>query len=335
MGKNHIERILYIDRLLRDDAYPSRQTIARHFEVSVKTIERDLDYMRDRLEAPIAYDRDRKGFHYDSAGYYLPSVYLGEGDALALFFSVHLGAGWRGTPFAESARKAWTVLAKALPEEISITPAAFGEHVMVIDRSVSYNTVHWMALLEAASSCRKAHVEYQVPGYDQSVGRVIHPYRLVLHRGAWYVLAFDEFREDIRIFSLSRVQAVDVGGDRFPVAEGFDPETYIDPEFGIFREGEWFTATLLADAGIAEIIAEHVPEREKKVDSRDDGRVAISFRTNQLEELKHFVLQWGDYVEVVEPQALRAELLRIGAYYAEAYAEHSALRQRNDEGDDE
>jgi predicted DNA-binding transcriptional regulator YafY len=71
MGKNHIERILYIDRLLRAEAYPSRQTIARQFEVSVKTIERDSDYMRDRLEAPIAYDRDRKGFYYDSAGYYL------------------------------------------------------------------------------------------------------------------------------------------------------------------------------------------------------------------------------------------------------------------------
>jgi predicted DNA-binding transcriptional regulator YafY len=249
----------------------------------------------------------------------LPSVYLGEGEALALFFSVHLGAGWRGTPFAESARKAWTVLAKALPEEISITPAAFGDHVMVIDRSVSYNTEHWMALLEAASTCRKAHVEYQAPGYDQSVSRVIHPYRLILHRGAWYVLAFDEFREDVRIFSLSRMQAVAVADDRFSVVEGFDPETYIDPEFGIFREGDWFTATLLADAGIAEIIAEHVPEREKKVDARDDGRVAISFNTNQLEELKHFVLQWGEYVEVAEPESLRHELDRIGRHYIETY----------------
>lgn len=42
MGKNHIVRILHIDRLLRENAYPSRREIAGAFEVSVKTVERDL-----------------------------------------------------------------------------------------------------------------------------------------------------------------------------------------------------------------------------------------------------------------------------------------------------
>lgn len=157
--------------LLRDDAYPSPQSIARHVEVSVKTIERDLDCMRDHLHAPVAYDRNRKGFCYDSPGYYLPSVYVGEGEALALFLSVHLGAGWGGTPFAESPRREWQTLAKALPEKVPVSPATFGEHVMIIDRSVTYHTEHWMALIEAASTRRKAGVEYQAPGYDRAVSR--------------------------------------------------------------------------------------------------------------------------------------------------------------------
>lgn len=323
MGKNHLERILHIDQLLRGDAYPSRKSIARHFEVSVKTIERDLDYMRDRLGAPIAYDPIQKGFYYDSPGYYLPSVYIAEGEALALFLSVHLGAGWRGTPFAESARKAWAALAKALPEEISVSPDAFGEHVMIIDRSVPFDSHNWMRLLEAATSHRTAQVEYRAPGYERAVSRVLHPYRLILHRSAWYVLAFDEYRDDVRVFALSRLQSVDVQKDRFTVRDDFDPAAYFDPEFGIFREGEWFTATLIADPGIAEIIAEHVPEREKTVEQREDGQILISFKTNQLEELKHFVLQWGDYVEVIQPQGLRDELARIGRYYAETYGTQS------------
>jgi predicted DNA-binding transcriptional regulator YafY len=210
MGKNHLERILHIDQLLRADAYPSRKSIARHYEVSVKTVERDLDYMRDRLGAPIAYDPIQKGFFYDSPGYYLPSVYIAEGEALALFLSVHLGAGWRGTPFAESARKAWAALAKALPEEISVSPDAFGEHVMIIDRSVPYDSESWMQLLEAATSHRTAHVEYRAPGYERAVSKVLHPYRLILHRSAWYVLAFDEYRDDVRVVALSRLQSVRV-----------------------------------------------------------------------------------------------------------------------------
>lgn len=135
----------------------------------------------------------------------------------------------------------------------------------------------------------------------------------MLHRSAWYVLAFDEFREDVRVFSLSRLQAVTVDQDRFPMGDNFNPEAYVEPEFGIFREGAWFTATLLADSGIAAIIAEHVPERDRQVATHDDGHIAISFGTNQEEELKHFVLKWGAYVEIVEPQALRNELTRIGS----------------------
>lgn len=319
MGKNHIERILYIDHLLRNGAYPSRPSIARHFEVSVKTIERDIDYMRDRLDAPVEYDARRRGYYYSSPGYYLPSVYLGEGEAMALFLTVQLGAGWRGTPFADSAHKAWAALEKALPDQIAISPDAFGRHVMVIDRSVGYHTEHWLALLNSAASRRKAHVEYRAPGYDQAVSRVLHPYRLILHRGAWYVLAFDEFRNDVRVFALSRLQTVRSGDEAFPVDDGFDPQSYLDPEFGIFREDEWFTATLAADPGIAEMLAEHAPQRNKSVEPLPDGRIAISFTTNQHEELKHFVLQWGDNVEVTEPACLRDELAAVGEYYLARY----------------
>ena len=319
MAKNHLERVMHIDLLIREGSYPSRKTIAERFEVSIKTVERDLDYMRDRLDAPIEYSREHRGFFYAHAGYYLPAVYMNEGDALALFLSHHLGSAWRGTPLASSAERAWTRLSKLLPEEIAISPATFGDHVMLIDRSVPFQAEHWLVLLRAATTSHKVRMEYRAPGYEDSVTRTLHPYRLIHHRDAWYILGFDEFREEVRIYALSRVQAVVLEEDAFTQPPDFDPAEHVDPEFGVFHETEWFTARVLADPGIAEIVAEHVPERGKRVDLQEDGTVVLTFETNQWEELKHWVLQWGEHIEVLEPESMRDELAGVGRYYSRRY----------------
>ena len=319
MGKNHIERILHIDRLLRENAYPSRGEIAEGFEVSVKTVERDLEYMRDRLGAPLEYDREKRGFYYNEEGFYLPALYMGEGEALALFLSHHIGSAWRGTPLAETASKAWEQLSRLLPQEVAIPPAVFSEYVLLIDRAVNYTADYWLMLLNAARSHRKVAVEYRAPGHRKSVLRTLHPYRLVHNRNAWYVLAFDEFREEVRIYALSRIQSVEEMEEGFKVPEDFRVDDYIDPNFGAFNEGEWFTVRLRAKRWMADILCEHLEAGSFAHEEAQDGTIEISWRTNQHEALKHWVLQWGEHVVVDEPESLREELLRIGRFYAGEY----------------
>lgn len=320
MGKNHIERILHIDRLLREDTYPSRKEIAQTFEVSVKTVERDLEYMRDRLGAPLEYDRERRGYYYEEPGFYLPALFMSEGDALALFLSHHVGSAWRGTPLAETAQNAWAQLSRLLPQEVSISPAVFSEYVVLIDRSVSYAAEHWLTMLKSAQTNRKVAVQYQSPGHSSPVGRTLHPYRLVHHRNAWYLLAFDEHHGAVRVYAVSRFQAVTATDRPFKMPEDFRMEDHIDPNFGIFNESGWFPVRLRTARWMADILCEHLEEGSFGRNDTDDGTVEIAWRTNQHEELKHWVLQWGEHVEVVEPESLREEMHRIGEYFLEKYS---------------
>lgn len=320
MGKNHIERILHIDRLLREDAYPSRKDIADTFEVSVKTVERDLEYMRDRLGAPLEYDRDRRGFYYEEKGFYLPALFMSEGDALALFLSHHVGSAWRGTPMAETAHKAWAQLSRLLPQEVAIPPAVFSEYVILIDRAVAYTADHWLTLLRNAQAKRKVTIDYKTPGHSRAVERTLHPYRLIHHRGAWYVLAFDEFREEVRVYALSRIQSATETAVPFKISDDFRIDDYIDPNFGIFTEAEWFTVHIRAAGWMADILCEHLEAGSFERAATNDGMVEISWKTNQHEELKHWVLQWGEHVEVVEPISLRDDIRRIGQYFVETYS---------------
>jgi len=75
-AKNHLERILYIDTAIRNKVYPAKKRFVEHFEVSAKTIERDFEYLRDRLGAPLEYSNERRGYYYTDENYFLMNYLL-------------------------------------------------------------------------------------------------------------------------------------------------------------------------------------------------------------------------------------------------------------------
>lgn len=123
----------------------------------------------------------------------------------------------------------------------------------------------------------------------------------------------------MRVYALSRFQGVTEIGQPFKIPQDFRLDDHIDPDFGIFNESGWFPVRLRAPRWMADILCEHLEAGSFERTDTDDGAVEISWRTNQHEELKHWVLQWGEHVEVVEPESLRCDLLKIGRYYVDAY----------------
>jgi hypothetical protein len=68
-----MRRLVELDRLIRDEKYPNARTFGKKWEVDPKTIQRDIAFLRDELEAPLEYDRRRRGFFY-SRSYGLPAL---------------------------------------------------------------------------------------------------------------------------------------------------------------------------------------------------------------------------------------------------------------------
>jgi hypothetical protein len=64
---SQLERIVYIDRLLRERGKLKTAEVARRFEVGPRQVLRDLEYLRDRLDAPVEYDPSAKVYHYTEA----------------------------------------------------------------------------------------------------------------------------------------------------------------------------------------------------------------------------------------------------------------------------
>jgi len=83
-AKSQFARLLELDARIRAGKHPNCLTFAADWEVSQKTVQRDIDFLRDQLGAPIEYDRHRKGYHYADKNWFLPSLSLSEGDLFDL-----------------------------------------------------------------------------------------------------------------------------------------------------------------------------------------------------------------------------------------------------------
>ena len=75
------ERFYKIDRLLRDNRSVSLERFLEVLSISKATFKRDIEYMRDRLSAPIIWDRELRGYIFDETiedaqSYELPGIWF-------------------------------------------------------------------------------------------------------------------------------------------------------------------------------------------------------------------------------------------------------------------
>lgn len=159
------------------------------------------------------------------------------------------------------------------------------------------------ALRKSTNTRRKARIEYRRADAQAPSERVVCPYTLLVSRGAWYLVAYCEKSEDIRVFRLDRIERVE------PLAEGFErPETFSVEEYVrdgmVFRAEEAPTMTVRYSARIARWIAER-----EEVEPDADGSVTVEHPMADLDWAVRHVLQYGADAEVVEPVELREAIV--------------------------
>ncbi len=115
-----LRRLQEIHSRIRSGRYPNATTLARELDVSVRTVQRDLDVLRDEQGAPIAYSASRRGLYYRQAGYQLPGVELQEADLLALFLAERVLQTYQGAEFAEAVASAFGKLLVGLSASVTV-----------------------------------------------------------------------------------------------------------------------------------------------------------------------------------------------------------------------
>ena len=312
-------RLLFIDREIGSGRYPNCGQLADEYEVSDKTIQRDLDYMRYQLDAPIEYSAERRGYYYTEPNYKLPAISIKESDLFAIYLAEKLLAQYEGTPIHSSLSSVFRKIEDSLPDKITLDSGDDHSRFTVFPQS---NTILapgvWETVTRAVRLSRKIEVHYQTPGAEPTL-RILDPYHSVRFEGDWYVVAYCHLRKAIRTFSLARITRVAMLKDTFRIPEDFDFHRLVGSHFGVHWSNQEFAVKIRFHRSVAGYIKERKWHPSQKIFENPDGSVVLSLTVNHLLELKRWILSWGSMAEVLEPASFIDEVKQTIAEMSALY----------------
>jgi predicted DNA-binding transcriptional regulator YafY len=304
-----MERILWFDQQIRAEQFPNARAMAEQFEVSTKTAQRTINFIRDRLYAPLEYDPQRRGFHYRDADFVLSVARFNEEDILVLLLARKMLSSSIGGAVSMAVKGLENSLAKAL-EGRCLTIQRIEEGFSALwhgHRPTPAQTFRLVssALLETRSIC----FSYHTAAMKNSVDRTVQPHHLQHYMGSWLLIAWCELREGWRKFYLCRMDAVRILETTFVPRPRQEWGHHVEGAFGIYQGKETREVRLLFSPFMARYIEEQVWHPDQVTTPCPDGQLELCFPVADLREVFWKILQCGSHVRVLEPLELQ-EMIR-------------------------
>ncbi len=297
--------MLQIHQALQSGGYPNATTLASQLEVCTKSIHRDLEFMRDRLELPIQYDGSRFGYFYTEPVKAFPTLQITEGELFALVVAERALQQYRGTSFEKPLLSALQKMEQSLPDTISLS-------LTDVEQTISFRTSAepildleiFDALAKATTARRQLELTYRKPGQQQPEQRVVDPYHLANINGEWFLFAFDHLRKDLRTFVPARIKAIRPTGKTFERRQKFSLDKRLRGSFGVQSGQGEFDVVIRFNERVADYIREKKWHDSQQLRALKGGGVELRLKLSSLAEIGRWVLSWGGDAVVVRPAEL-------------------------------
>ncbi|WP_258345029.1 helix-turn-helix transcriptional regulator [Saccharopolyspora gregorii] len=213
---NRTDRLYALVEELRAVAPRPRSAgwLAKRFEVSTRTVERDIAALQ-QSGVPIWADTGRRGGYALDGSRTLPPLALTAGEALAVGIALRSA---EGSPFAAAARSAAGKLLAGLPEDVRRREEVLAGRVHLVGDGGTASAVAHHELAEAVASGNVLRLDY-VDADGRPSYRDVEPMGLLWGSRGWYLLAWCRLRRGVRGFHVDRIGAVEALGERAPLRD--------------------------------------------------------------------------------------------------------------------
>ncbi|MFC5302677.1 helix-turn-helix transcriptional regulator [Azospira restricta] len=321
------ERLYKIDLLLNEQPGIPFAALQARLEVSRATLKRDLSYMKDRLNAPIVFDRFAGGYRFDSTAaavgdqYELPGLWFSAEEIHALLTMQHLLAnldtgGLLGPHIRPLLARLTALLGTGDNSAEEIEKRIFVLNV----GNREFHLDHFEAVGSALLRRKRLRIDYFAKGKGELSQREVSPQRLVYYRNNWYLDAWCHLREDIRAFALDSIRRGEILEKKAKEVPAKSLDAVLGAGYGIFsgREVRW--ATLRFTPERARWVAGERWHPQQRGRLLRDGSYELKLPYTQDPELLMDILKFGAGCEVLAPRALRERVATEAAKLARIYA---------------
>ncbi len=304
-------RIYEILRIVNDGGFPNCTSLADDLEVTPKTVQRDISFMRDSLNLPIEYDGSCHGYYFRESIEDFPIFEVGAEELAALFLTRVALDSVNSAKMREDLRRIFGELTKRIEGTVRFSWAealhAFSRKPASVTKS---NMQLFGKLAKAAIDRNTVTFAYRKLGAESRESRTLHPLHLGEVEGCWYVIGHDPDRDGLRTFALPRITGLKVAKKCFDPPEGFDGDAYLQRSFGIWTspDNEPLQVVRIELTGYAAALADerrwHPSQQVERLNAKGT-RVEVRFEVGRIEELVRWVLSWGRLAKVIAPKELK------------------------------
>jgi len=297
-------------------------------KVSTRTIQRYLDHIENDLRIPLVRPERNtskgggEGLYRLDAGY-LPPV--SPEKAVIIFLSL---LQQKGSALAGHINEIKDALVGTLfkykysPHSLPVDKLQDRIHI-VEEKLADPEGVGriFSVLVQSLLDCCRVKLYYFTAYSRQDTKRVVEPYGLICKHHNWYLVAYCLARQDIRVFRVDQIRdAIPYTSERFAYPEDFSLKEFMTHSWGVFNDGEVTTVKLKFSPEVAHRVANLVYHPSQVIEQElPDGSVVMCFDVCGLAEMKTWIVQWGDMVEVLEPDWLRKEMREMALRLADMY----------------
>jgi len=288
--------------------------LAREAGVSIKTIRRDLETFQTAgfPLREVVGEFGRKKWHLESAK--LPAdLSFTWDEAAALYLGRRLLDPLMGTMFWQAAREAFRKIQAVLepvPRDYLDKFATMFCQTMIGTHDYSKKADLIDALMQAIEDSQAVAMTYQSLAATEPVTYTVWPYGLAYHRGSLYLVGRTRRHEDICHWKVDRIEAVELKDQHFQRPASFDLQEHLAKSFGVFQgDGEARVKVRFLPT-VARYVGEATWHPSQKLARQRDGSVVAQFTLDGTGEIKRWIMSFGKYAQVLEPEELRNEIIR-------------------------
>ena len=303
-----INRLFEIVYLLMDKKSMTANELATHFEVSKRTILRDIDTLTT-AGIPIYTTQGKGGGISILNRFVLNKTIISEGEQQQILFALQ---GMSATQHIETGSilsRLRSLFEKTDRDWIEVDFSRWGNN-SAPDRA------KFDSLKDAVINERAVSFAYSASS-GETTDRKAYPLKLVFKSMSWYLQAFCLQKNDYRTFRISRMREVEM------LAEPFDSKAFRPSEI---EESEYQSYALIDvklyfEPQVAYRVYDEFDERY--VTKNDDGSFVVTASLPNDYWLYEYILSFGAWIEVVEPQSVRDEIARQAENIKNKYAQQT------------